>query len=299
MKEHSFSTEFASKYGIEEAIIFGNIYYWCLQNKENGINLKKGDDGVARYYTYNSIASIQENYYYMTLSKVYRVMEKLEAEGLIVTGCFNKRVNDRTRWYAVTEKGEEIYLECEGKIRDRLYTEPHFSNCNLQNETGNLQNETGNLQNETGNLQNETGNLQNEMTLPNINSNINTNLNPNINTNIEARAPLKTKKPKKQKTEKHKYGEYENVLLSDDEYKKLVDKVGNEKADAVIQNFSELKEMKGYTYKSDYLALLKWGIRAYEEQNSRTGSGKNGRFNKESLADRDFFAGTEYEGATA
>lgn len=106
---------------------------------------------------------------------------------------------------------------------------------------------------------------------------------------------LAKSKQKKQKTEKHKYGEYENVLLSDDEYKKLVDKVGNEKADAVIKNFSELKEMKGYTYKSDYLALLKWGIRAYEEQNSRTGSGKNGRFNKESLADRDFFAGTDYE----
>ena len=139
MKEHSFSTEFASKYGIEEAIIFGNIYYWCLQNKENGINLKKGDDGVARYYTYNSIASIQENYYYMTLSKVYRVMEKLEAEGLIVTGCFNKRVNDRTRWYAVTEKGEEIYLECEGKIRDRRIvmkyeteTIPKFSNSDVE-----------------------------------------------------------------------------------------------------------------------------------------------------------------------
>ena len=120
----------------------------------------------------------------------------------------------------------------------------------------------------------------------------------------DAQAPdqekkLAKSKQKKQKTEKHKYGEYENVLLSDDEYKKLVDKVGNEKADAVIKNFSELKEMKGYTYKSDYLALLKWGIRAYEEQNSRTGSGKNGRFNKESLADRDFFAGTEYEGATA
>ena len=134
-------------------------------------------------------------------------------------------------------------------------------------------------------------------TLPNNKDIINNNNKDIINNNNkDAPSPVNAKK---EKTPKHKYGEYENVLLSDDEYKKLVDKVGNEKADAVIKNFSELKEMKGYTYKSDYLALLKWGIRAYEEQNSRTGSGKNGRFNKESLADRDFFAGTEYEGATA
>jgi len=109
---HTFNVEFASRYGIEEALIFGDIYYWCIKNKENDINLKKGSDGVERYYTYNSTAALQDSYKYMTLTKVYRVIGKLEKEGLIITGCFNKRVGDRTRWYAVTEKGEQIYTDC-------------------------------------------------------------------------------------------------------------------------------------------------------------------------------------------
>lgn len=66
---------------------------------------------------------------------------------------------------------------------------------------------------------------------------------------------------------KHKLGTYFNVLLSDKELQKLVDELGSEKTGAVIANFSELKEMKGYKYKSDYLALKKWGIDAYEKRN--------------------------------
>ena len=64
---------------------------------------------------------------------------------------------------------------------------------------------------------------------------------------------------------KHKFGDYQNVLLKDAELDKLVELLGFQKAKAVIDNFSELKEMKGYKYKSDYLAIKKWGIKAYED----------------------------------
>lgn len=169
---HSFNVEFASRYGIEEALIFGDIYYWCLHNKENGINLKKGKDDVERYYTFNSVSSLQETYKYMALTKVYRVIKALETEGLIITGCFNKRVGDRTRWYAVTEYGEKIYTECIKTIGLTLYNDAQFSNCKLQNETHNFQNDRHNLQNEIDNFQNET-------TLPNSNSNSNKDTNSN------------------------------------------------------------------------------------------------------------------------
>ena len=46
---------------------------------------------------------------------------------------------------------------------------------------------------------------------------------------------------------KHKNGTYQNVLLSDKEIEKLNEELGPDKAKAVIDNFSELKEMKGYT----------------------------------------------------
>ena len=76
-----------------------------------------------------------------------------------------------------------------------------------------------------------------------------------------------------EKTQKHKNGTYQNVLLSDSELKKLCDTLGPDKAKAVIDNFSELKEMKGYKYKSDYLAIKNWGIEAYEKKYATSQNG--------------------------
>jgi predicted phage replisome organizer len=75
------------------------------------------------------------------------------------------------------------------------------------------------------------------------------------------------------KKTKHKNGTYQNVLLTDKELKSLCDLLGSDKAKAVIDNFSELKEMKGYKYKSDYLALKKWGIEAYEKKYATSQNG--------------------------
>ena len=65
-------------------------------------------------------------------------------------------------------------------------------------------------------------------------------------------------KVSKDKT-KHKYGEYKNVLLTDDEVEKLKAKFPDwEKR---IETLSQGIELKGYKYKSHYLAILKWAER--------------------------------------
>lgn len=56
---------------------------------------------------------------------------------------------------------------------------------------------------------------------------------------------------------KHKYGVYKNVLLKDKEIEKLKEKFGDKYTDQ-IEMLSEGLELKGYTYKSHYLAILKW-----------------------------------------
>ena len=55
---------------------------------------------------------------------------------------------------------------------------------------------------------------------------------------------------------KQKYGSFENVLLTDKELAKLREKFQD--ADDKIEMFSQAKEAKGYKYKSDYAAILKW-----------------------------------------
>ena len=77
--------------------------------------------------------------------------------------------------------------------------------------------------------------------------------------------PIKRKVAQK---EKHKWGNYQNVLLTDEEAERLKIDYGDD-AVGIVENFSELKAMKGYKYKSDYLAIKKWGANAYFEQKTK------------------------------
>ena len=60
----------------------------------------------------------------------------------------------------------------------------------------------------------------------------------------------------KAKATKHKYGEYKNVLLTDEEYEKLRERFPD--YEQKIETLSEGLALKGYKYKSHYLAILKW-----------------------------------------
>lgn len=86
--------------------------------------------------------------------------------------------------------------------------------------------------------------------------------NPNDSTEPEE------KKPKKAKIEKHRYGEYKHVRLSDEEYMKLQRDFQNAKE--LITYLDEYIEMKGYKANSHYLAIRKWVVNAVEEQKLRT-----------------------------
>lgn len=59
------------------------------------------------------------------------------------------------------------------------------------------------------------------------------------------------------KNKKKKYGEYHHVLLADSEYEKLKEKFPKTYEEK-IREMDEAIELKGYKYKSHYLAILKW-----------------------------------------
>lgn len=63
------------------------------------------------------------------------------------------------------------------------------------------------------------------------------------------------KKPKKAQPVKHKYGEYKNVLLSDEQLKKLKEEFPNDWSNR-IEKVSEYSASTGKTYK-DYLATIR------------------------------------------
>ena len=79
----------------------------------------------------------------------------------------------------------------------------------------------------------------------------------------------------KEERQKHKYGEYKHILLTDAEYQKLNDKYGVEETQEAITYLDEYIEMKGAKYKSHYLAIIKWVFDAVKEKKGKNG----GKFN--------------------
>lgn len=102
---HSFDVGIATEHGVECAIMLSNIEFWVAKNKANRKNFHKG-----RYWTYNSVKAWAELFPYWSSDKVRRVLEKLEASGLILSDNFNTSTYDRTKWYTVANLNSQIEL---------------------------------------------------------------------------------------------------------------------------------------------------------------------------------------------
>ena len=76
--------------------------------------------------------------------------------------------------------------------------------------------------------------------------------------------PPQAAKPSKPKPQKHHYAP--DVLLTDEEYGKLVAEHGKDGATWMIQKLDGYKAARGMTYKSDYRAILNWVVREYKKQ---------------------------------
>lgn len=103
MALHMFDPQIAKEYGVNAAIIFQNLAYWIEHNRANETNFHDG-----RYWTYNSVRAFAELFPYLTDKQIRGALKKLEDGGMILVGNYNKSAYDRTRWYALAEKGLSI-----------------------------------------------------------------------------------------------------------------------------------------------------------------------------------------------
>lgn len=101
--EHSFDIDIAKEYGIECAIMLKHLYFWIKKNEANEENFYDG-----RYWTYNSVKAFSTLFPYMSERKVRYTLDKMEENGLIVVGNYNKSQYDRTKWYALTNLAYSI-----------------------------------------------------------------------------------------------------------------------------------------------------------------------------------------------
>lgn len=71
------------------------------------------------------------------------------------------------------------------------------------------------------------------------------------------------------RTHKHRYGQYQNVLLTDEEYQRLAEKYTSSVRDDAIEFLDIYIAEKGYKSKSHNLAIQRWVIDAVKERKAR------------------------------
>lgn len=91
---HSFDPKIAAQVGLNAAVIYQNIVWWC---EKNAANKKHIHDG--RAWTYNSMKAFETLFPYLSGKQIRTALDKLEQSGLILSGNFNVSGYDRTKWY--------------------------------------------------------------------------------------------------------------------------------------------------------------------------------------------------------
>lgn len=94
----------ATKIGLNEAIFIQQVHYWLLKS-DHIIDGHK--------WIYNSATQWQEQFKFWSHRTIQRIIDSLEKEGIIISGCFNVKKSDRTKWYRIDyKKVEMITTDC-------------------------------------------------------------------------------------------------------------------------------------------------------------------------------------------
>lgn len=88
--------ELAAEIGLNESIMLLQIDFWISISNHF-------EDG--RWWTYQSVRDIRKVFKFWGVATINRIITKLEEKQYIVTGNYNKRAGDNTRWIALNPDG--------------------------------------------------------------------------------------------------------------------------------------------------------------------------------------------------
>ncbi len=100
---HRFNVEVATRYGVPCALVLGHSDYLVEKARTDGEKKRNG-----KYWVSKSVKKIAELYPYYTEKQVRRAIDRLRAEGLVVTGHFPTGECPSTLWYTLTKKGKSM-----------------------------------------------------------------------------------------------------------------------------------------------------------------------------------------------
>ena len=113
--EHHFNIVIAKNFGVDEAIMIHNLYFWISKNEANEKHFYDGE-----YWTYNSMEAFTKLFPYWSKRQVERILNSLIEKGLIIKGNYNQIAYDRTSWYSITQIVKCIYANGEMDVTEWL-----------------------------------------------------------------------------------------------------------------------------------------------------------------------------------
>ena len=127
----TFSTKDAEQYGVDGAIMLHHIRYWVAKNEANETNFHDG-----QYWTYNSTTAFAKLFPFYSARKIGRILSKLEDESAIISGNFNGKRYDRTKWFtmvnAITENGTLHLTKTVNAITETVEPIPKYNHITTQ-----------------------------------------------------------------------------------------------------------------------------------------------------------------------
>ncbi len=116
--QHTFDVEIAALHGVDIAVLINNFRFWIGKNAANKRNWNDG-----RYWTHNTVKAFEDLFPYWNGSKIKRLLKKMEDDGILVSGSFNRSGFDRTKWYAFSDLWVEKFPELLGSKMDHRVDE--------------------------------------------------------------------------------------------------------------------------------------------------------------------------------
>lgn len=89
------------------AVLIGKIASWIISNA-NRKDKRYYKDG--RYWTCGSVSFWEAECWWATYKQVRTALDRLEDTGYLISANYNKDRSDRTLWYALTPKAEDMYV---------------------------------------------------------------------------------------------------------------------------------------------------------------------------------------------
>ena len=90
------SKELAKIVGLDEAIVLQQVHYLSGKSEEGRRNYRDGE-----FWVYKSYTAWKEEFPWWGETKIKTIFRNLEKQGFLVSGVFNKKGMDRTKWYRI------------------------------------------------------------------------------------------------------------------------------------------------------------------------------------------------------